>query len=292
VEIHHAGINYIDTYHRTGLYPNALPLTLGREGAGRIVRVGREVSNVAVDDLVVFFAQGCYAEYVAVDAASVFKLPTGIDTRTAAAAYLQGLTAHYLTCSTYPIKKDDIVLIHAAAGGTGSLIVQMAKLKGGKVIGTVGNDKKAELAKEAGADHIINYSNQDFEKEVKRITADQGVNCVYDGVGLATYEKSLKCLRKRGYLVLFGNASGPVPPISPLELTKAGSVFLTRPTLNDYIAGEALVTRSQELFNWLSKDQLHLTIAAEFPLSEAGKAHQLLEGRGIAGKILINVKQG
>ena len=290
VRIAHAGINYIDTYHRTGLYPNPLPLTIGREGSGVVVGLGGEVKDVGLGEKVVFFAQGAYAQYVAVEASAVFKLPDSVDTKTAAAAYLQGLTAHYLTTTTYPIKKGDWVLVHAAAGGTGSLVVQMSKLRGATVIGTAGSEEKLALAREAGADHVINYNTTDFLSEVKRLTNNVGVHVVYDGVGAATYEKSLKSLRKLGYFVCFGNASGPVPPIAPLDLTKYGSVFLTRPTLADYIATRSeLVARATELFAWIAEGRVKLRVAKLLPLERAREAHELLEGRGVAGKIVLEI---
>ena len=290
VQIHHAGINYIDTYHRTGLYPNPLPLTIGREGSGVVVQLGADVKEVVLGDRVVFFAQGAYAQYVAVEASAVFRLPDNVDTKTAAAVYLQGLTAHYLTTTTYPIKKGDWVLVHAAAGGTGSLVVQMAKLRGATVIGTAGSDEKVTIARAAGADHVINYNTTDFVAEVKRLTNNVGVHVVYDGVGAATYEKSLKSLRKLGYLVCFGNASGPVPPIAPLDLTKYGSVFLTRPTLADYIATRSdLVARASELFAWIASGSVKIRVAKLLPLERAREAHELLEGRSVAGKIVLEV---
>ena len=293
VEIHHAGINYIDTYHRSGLYPNPLPLTIGREGSGVVVQVGAEVKGIHEGQMVAFFAQGSYAEYVAVDSSAIVQLPKGVTTTTAAAAYLQGLTAHYLTTTTYPIKQGDSILVHAAAGGTGALVVQMAKLRGAStIIGTVGSAAKAEVARKAGCTHVINYAEDDFLVEVKKITNNAGCHVVYDGVGAATWERSMKSLRKLGYLVLFGNASGPVPPINPLELSKHGSVFLTRPTLGDYIADRAaLEWRATELFGWLAEGKLQLNIAKTLPLSEAEQGHELLEGRGVSGKIVLEVKK-
>ena len=292
VRIHHAGVNYIDTYHRTGLYPNPLPLTIGREGSGRVVQAGADVkdSEAAVGDTVVFFAQGSYAEYVAVEASSVYRVPIHVSTRDAAAAYLQGLTAHYLTSTTYPITRGEHVLVHAAAGGTGALIVQCAKLRGAVVIGTAGSEVKCGIAKEAGCDHVINYAASDFLTEVKRITQGAGVSAVYDGVGAATWERSIKSLRRRGYLVLFGSASGPVPPVNPLDLTKAGSIFLTRPTLADYLATRAeLLQRADELFGWIAQGKVKLNIAQVLPLSEASQAHELLESRKLSGKILLEI---
>ena len=293
VHIHHTGVNYIDTYHRTGMYPNPLPLTIGREGSGVVVQLGSDVKDVVLGDRVVFFAQGAYAQYVAVEASAVFRLPDTVDTKTAASVYLQGLTAHYLTTTTYPIKKGDWVLIHAAAGGTGSLVVQMAKMRGATVIGTAGSEDKVNIARAAGADHVINYNTTDFVAEVKRLTNNVGVHAVYDGVGAATYEKSLKSLRKLGYFVCFGNASGPVPPIAPLDLTKYGSVFLTRPTLADYIATRSdLVARASELFAWIAAGNVRVRVAKELPLERAREAHELLEGRGVAGKIILVVDDG
>ena len=290
VRIHHAGINYIDTYHRTGLYPNPLPLIIGREGAGVVVQAGADVKGLQVGQTVCFFAQGAYAEYVAVEQSAVVALPPGISTAMAAAAYLQGLTAHYLTTTTFPTKKGDVVLVHAAAGGTGALVVQMAKLRGATVIGTVGSEAKAEVARKAGCDHVINYASDDFLVEVRKLTNGAGVHCAYDGVGAATWERSLKSLRKLGLLVLFGNASGPVPPINPLDLLKHGSLFLTRPTLADYIADRAaLESRTKDLFGWLAEGKVTLTIAKTLPLSEAREAHELLESRGMSGKLVLEI---
>ena len=290
VQIGHSGVNYIDTYHRTGVYPNPLPLTIGREGSGVVVQIGSDVKDVVLEDRVVFFAQGAYAQYAAVEASAVFKLPDSVDTKTAAASYLQGLTAHYLTATTYPIKKGDWVLVQAAAGGTGSLIVQLAKLRGATVVGTAGSEDKVQVARAAGCDRVVNYNTTDFVSEVKRLTNNVGVHVVYDGVGAATYEKSLKSLRKLGYLVCFGNSSGPVPPIAPLDLTKYGSVFLTRPTLADYIATRSeLVARASELFAWIGNGSVKLRVAKVLPLDKAREAHELLESRGVAGKIVLEV---
>jgi len=218
-----------------------------------------------------------------------FVLPQEVDLKDAAAVLLQGLTAHYLVTSTYPVQKGDLVLVHAGAGGTGGLLIQMAKLRGATVITTVSNAEKEAIAKEAGADHVINYTTSDFHEAVTKITEGKGCNVVYDGVGKATWEQSLKSLKKRGYLVLFGNASGPVPPINPLLLTQNGSIFVTRPTLFDYVIGDEYVTRCTELFRWINEKKLTIRIAKEFDLDQAADAHRFLEGRRALGKVLLIV---
>jgi len=240
VNIEAVGVNYIDTYHRTGLYPGVLPLTLGVEGAGVVAAVGPDVSDLRVGDRVAYaLTQGSYAESAVVPAWKLVTLPAAIDFHLAAAAILQGMTAHYLTHSTYPLKPGDTALIHAAAGGMGLLLVQMAKQRGARVIGTVSTEEKAALARAVGADEIILYTHSDFEAEVKRLTDGQGVNVVYDSVGRTTFAKSLNCLKPRGYLVSFGQSSGPTPPFDPLLLSAKGSLFLTRPTLTNYTATRA-----------------------------------------------------
>lgn len=265
-----AGINFIDTYQRSGLYKVPLPFILGREGAGSVAEVGPNVTTYKVGDRVCFFAQGAYAKFVAVGVGALVKIPDNITYEQAAASLLQGLTAHYLTHSTYAIKKGDFILVHAGAGGTGRLIIQMAKMRGATVITTVSNAEKAAIAKEAGADHIINYSVDDFQTKVHEITAGKGCACVYDGVGLSTWEKSLKCVAKCGMLVLFGNSSGAVPPIDPLLLMTSGSVSMCRPTLADYLAGPGVKQgRVDDLFNGIASGQVTLLVAKTFPLDEA-----------------------
>ena len=289
VKIEAAGLNFVDTYHRTGLYPLELPLTLGLEGAGRVEAVGDGVSELQPGDMVAWSSvQGSYADYVAAPADSVVKLPDGVEAKTAAAAMLQGMTAHYLAYSTYPIQAGDTCLIHAAAGGVGLLLVQMAKQLGATVYGTVSTEEKAALAKGAGADEVIRYTEQDFEAEVKRLTDGRGVDVVYDSVAKATWEKSINSLRPRGYMVFFGNASGPVPPIDPLLLSQKGSLYITRPILGHYIATrEEFLSRANDLFSWIQAGQLKVRIGEEHPLAEAAEAHRRLEGRMTTGKVLI-----
>jgi len=285
-----AGVNYIDTYHRTGLYTLPLPAIIGREGSGVVEAVGKDVKGFKAGDRVAFLSQGAYAEKTVMPADSAVVIPEDMSLNEAAAIMLQGLTAHYLVTSTYPVKKGDYVLIHAGAGGTGGLLIQMAKLRGGIVITTVSSSEKAEIAKTAGADHIINYTTQNFQEEVKKITGGKGCEVVYDGVGKSTWEQSMKSLKKRGYLVLFGNASGAVPPINPLVLLQNGSLFLTRPTLYDYIAEKDEFTgRCKELFGWFKDRQVTVRIAAEFELSKAAEAHKFLEARLALGKVLLIV---
>ena len=283
------GLNYIDVYHRTGLYPLPLPLTIGNEGAGTVEAVGEGVSDLAVGDRVAYASNiGSYAEYIAAPVARLIKLPEKIDEQSAAAAMLQGMTAHYLVTSTYALKSGDTALIHAAAGGVGLLLIQMAKRIGAKVIGTVSTEAKAELAKDAGADEIIRYTEQDFEEEVKRITGGKGVQVVYDSVGKTTFLKSLKCLAPRGMLALFGQSSGAVEPFNPALLAQQGSVFLTRPSLFHYAATrKELEWRASEVLTWVTAGELKLRIEKTFPLAEAAQAHRQLEGRKTTGKVLL-----
>lgn len=283
------GINYIDVYHRTGLYPLPLPAVIGTEGAGRVDAVGPGVSEFAVGDEVAYAMKpGAYAEYAVVPAAQLVKLPAGIDSKQGAAAMLQGMTAHYLTTTTYPLKKGDAALVHAAAGGVGLLLIQMAKRVGARVFGTVSTEAKAQLAREAGADEVIFYSKQDFEQEVKRLTNGRGVQAVYDSVGKDTFLKSLNCLAPRGMLALFGQSSGPVPAFDPSLLAKGGSLFLTRPSLANYTATrEELSWRAGEVLSWVKNGTLRLRISATFALKDAAEAHRQLEGRKTTGKILL-----
>ncbi len=289
VRIEAAGVNFIDIYHRTGLYPNPLPFTPGIEGAGTVEAVGPGVTEVRAGDRVAYaLSLGAYAEYAIVPAWKLVPIPDGVNPSVAAAAMVQGMTAHYLTHSTYPLQPGDTVLIHAAAGGTGLLIVQMAKLRGARVIGTVSTPEKAQRAREAGADHVILYTQSDFEAEVKRLTEGRGVDVVYDSVGRTTFEKSLNCLRPRGLLVLFGQSSGPVPPIDPLQLSTKGSLFLTRPHLMHYVATrEELLERARAVFQWIQEGRVSIHIERVFPLSEAAAAHRVLAERRSTGKLLL-----
>ena len=289
VKIEAAGLNFIDIYMRTGLYKNPLPFTPGQEGAGSVEAVGPNVSEVKVGDRVAYTGvTGAYAAYAIVPSARLVKLPEGTDARTGAAAMLQGMTAHYLAHSTYPLKASDTALVHAAAGGVGLLLVQMAKRGGARVFGTVSTEAKAKLAKEAGADEVIRYTEQDFEAEMKRLTNGRGVEVVYDSVGKTTFEKSLNCLVPRGYLVLYGQSSGPVPAFDLAQLGAKGSLFITRPTLGHYtLTREELLQRSGDVLGWIRSGQLKLRIEQTFPLSDAAEAHQRLEGRLTTGKLLL-----
>ncbi len=291
VRIEYAGVNYIDTYHRAGLYKVPLPFTLGSEGAGVVTAVGSDVDTLRPGDRVAYTGVlGSYAEFAAVPADRLVRLPETVSTRQAAACMLQGMTAHYLATSTYPLRVGETCLVHAAAGGVGLLLTQVAKLRGAHVIGTVSTEEKARLAREAGADHVILYTEQDFEVEVKRITGGRGVDVVYDSVGRATFEKSLNCLRPRGMLVLFGQSSGPVPSFDPQVLNQKGSLFLTRPSLAHYIATrEELAERAGDVLKWVGTGQLKLRTEFEFPLAEAAAAHRALEGRQTTGKVLLRV---
>jgi NADPH2:quinone reductase len=290
VKIAAAGVNFIDVQHRAGRYkPPALPFTLGSEAAGTVTAVGAGVSEVAVGDRVAYaMVLGSYAERAIVPARKLVKVPSAVDLKTAAAVMLQGLTAHYLTHSTFALKQGDTALVHAAAGGAGQLITQVARLRGATVYGTVGGAAKAEIARAAGAASTIDYRTQDFAAEIKRLTNGRGVDVVYDSVGKDTFDKSLDCLRPRGMLALFGFSSGPVAPFDPAVLGAKGSLFLTRPGLNQYIATrEELVARANDLFAWLAAGKLKITIDREWPLAEAARAHEALEGRRSAGKLLL-----
>ena len=289
VKIEAIGLNYIDIYQRTGLYPLKTPFTLGMEGAGVVDAVGANVTEVRKGDRVAYAMHlGSYAEHAIVPAWKLAPLPQAIDSRAGAAAMLQGMTAHYLTRDTYPLKKGESALIHAAAGGVGLLLIQIAKRLGATVFGTVSTEQKAQLAKEAGADEVILYTKADFAAEVKRLTNGAGVHVVYDSVGKDTFEKSLDCLRPRGYLVLFGQSSGPVPPFNLGTLAAKGSLFVTRPTLVHYAATrEELLERTSDLFNWIAKGELKLRIDKTFPLSQAAEAQRQLEARKTTGKVLL-----
>ena len=283
VKIAAAGVNYIDTYFRTGLYPSPLPIMLGNEGAGTVEAVGPDVSSVRPGDRVAYgMWRGSYAEYAVVPVSQLVKIPDSLDFQTAAAAMLQGMTAHYLTHSTYPLKAGDSCLIHAAAGGVGLLLVQMAKMLGARVIGTVGTDEKAQQAKAAGADEVVVYSKEDFVAKAK------GMHVVYDSVGKSTFMSSLDCLRPRGMMVSFGNSSGPAPEIAPLLLAQKGSLFLTRPTLASYTASvEELDWRAGDVLKWIAEGKLKLHIHKVYPLRDAAQAHRDLEGRGTTGKLIL-----
>jgi NADPH2:quinone reductase len=289
IKIAAIGVNFIDVYYRTGLYKAELPVSIGMEAAGAVEAIGPEVTDVAVGDRVAYaMARGSYAEYAAVPTWQLVKMPSSLDYQAAAASMLQGMTAHYLTHSTFPLSSNDTALVHAAAGGTGLLIVQMAKMRGAQVIGTVSTPAKADLAREAGADQVILYSEADFEAEVKTLTWNRGVDVVYDSVGASTFLKSLNSLRPRGMMVSFGNASGPVPAFSPLLLAQKGSLFLTRPTLANYTSTtEELHWRAGDVLEWVASGKLKTRIHRTYPLSEAAQAHQDLEGRATSGKLLL-----
>ncbi len=289
VRIEAAGVNFIDVYQRTGLYKNPLPYGLGLEGAGVVEAVGGGVTTVRVGDRVAWTGiPGSYATHNVVPADKLVTLPAGVDARAGASAMLQGMTAHYLAHSTYPLKAGDTCVVHAAAGGVGLLLCQMAKRAGARVIGTVSTEEKAKLAREAGAHDVILYTRQDFEAEVKRLTGGKGVQVIYDSVGKDTFEKGFNCLAMRGYMVLYGASSGPVAPLDPQALNAKGSLFLTRPSLFHYTATrEDLAKRAGDVLGWIQKGELKLRIGATFPLAEAAKAHQDLEGRRTTGKVLL-----
>ena len=289
VKISAAGVNYIDVYFRQGQYPAALPFVDGQEAAGVVTKVGSDVKSVKPGDRVAYTGVlGAYADYASVPADRLVRIPDKLDDRQAAAAMLQGMTAHYLVKSTYPLKPGDTVLIHAAAGGVGLLLVQMAKSLGARVIGTVGSEEKAKLAREAGADEAIIYTLADFEAETKRLTDNKGVDVVYDGVGKSTFDKDMNVLRPRGYLVLFGAASGPVAPLDPSKLSQKGSLFLTRPTLAHHIATrEELEHRAADVLGMIAAGKLKLRIEHVYQLEQAQQAHRDLEGRKTTGKLLL-----
>lgn len=289
VKIAAIGVNFIDVYFRTGVYKAPSPIAIGNEAAGVIHQVGAGVTEFAPGDRVAYaMARGSYAEYALVPAAQVVKVPDAVPLETAAAVLLQGLTAHYLTRSVFPLKAGDTCLVHAAAGGTGALLVQMAKHLGARVFGTVSSAAKAAVAREAGADEVLNYTEQDFAAESRRLTGGRGVDVVYDGVGRSTFDKSLDSLRVRGMLALFGASSGPVPPFEPAMLNAKGSLFLTRPGLAHYIATrDELVWRASEVFDLLAQGAVRVRIDATFPLEQAADAHRALEGRQTIGKLLL-----
>jgi NADPH:quinone reductase len=283
------GLNFIDVYHRIGLYPLPMPFIPGMEGAGTVEAVGPDVTEVSVGDRVAYAMQiGAYAEFAAVPAWKLVRIPEGVDERSAAALMLQGMTAHYLTTSVYPLKAGETALVHAAAGGAGLLLVQLAKRLGARVIGTVGTPAKAELARNAGADDVIIYTESDFELETRRLTDGRGVQVVYDSVGRDTFLKSINCLSPRGMLALYGQSSGPVAPFDPALLAQKGSLFLTRPSLAHYAATrEELLWRAGELLTLVESGKLNLRIGNTFPLTEAAEAHRQIEGRATTGKVLL-----
>ncbi len=289
VKVEAVGLNFVEIYHRKGLYADTLPFTPGDEFAGIVDAVGPGVTDVQIGERVATASgQGGYAEFALCQAAKLVSVPPSITLKLAAAVLLQGMTAHYLALSTYPLHPDDTALVHAAAGGVGQLLVQIAKMRGAQVIATVSTQEKAAIARQAGADDVILYTQQDFEAEVKRLTNGRGVNVVYDGVGQATFEKSLNSLQIRGYMVLYGQASGPVPPLNPQILNQKGSLFLTRPALGAYVkTREELIERSTDLFNWIKSGKLNVQIDRTFPLKEAAAAQTYMENRATKGKVLL-----
>jgi NADPH2:quinone reductase len=291
VRVKAAGVNFIDVYHRTGLYPLSLPFTPGVEAAGTVEAVGAEVTEVKPGDRVAYaMTPGAYAELAVVPSWKLVRVPEGTSLDQAAAAMLQGMTAHYLSHSTYPLAPGQTALVHAAAGGVGLLLVQMAKKRGARVFGTVSTEEKAEAARRAGADVVIRYTEEDFEAAVKRETGGRGVEVVYDSVGKTTFEKSLRCLKPRGMLALYGQSSGPVPPFDPAELAKGGSLFLTRPSLAHYaLDREELLKRAGDVLSQVASGDLELTIDRKLPLARAAEAHRLLEARKTSGKLLLEV---
>lgn len=283
------GVNFLDVYQRKGRYQGSMPFTLGQEAAGVVEAVGPNVTEVKPGDRVAYASvQGSYAEYAVVPAWRLIPIPTDLEASQATAAMVQGMTAHYLTHSTYPLKTGETALVHAAGGGTGQLLVQVAKLCGARVIGTASSEEKAAFAREAGADEVIRYTEVDFEAEVKRLTDNKGVDVVYDSVGKDTFDKGLNCLRPRGYMVLYGASSGPVPPMDPMVLLSKGSVYLTRPYLGHYTADrEELHKRVTDIFNWMSEGKLKIRIDQTFPLADVADAQRYLEDRKSKGKVLL-----
>jgi NADPH2:quinone reductase len=288
VHVEAAGVNYIDIYDRTGVYAQALPATIGREGGGTVTEVGEGVSEFKSGDRVAWaMVPGSYAEYCVLPAHRLVPVPDGVSSTLAAAVMLQGMTAHYLTRTTYPLKQGDTCLVHAAAGGVGLLLCQMAKARGARVIGTVSTDEKAALARDAGADEIIFYTRQDFAAEVKRLG---GTNVIYDGVGKATFEAGFDCLRPRGMMVVFGQSSGKPPPVDPQTLNSKGSLFVTRPTIANYISDRAeLLERAADVLGAVRDGSLKVRLHQTFPLAQAGDAHTALEGRQSAGKLVLEI---
>jgi NADPH2:quinone reductase len=294
VRVEASGVNFIDVYRRSGAYPAELPLILGEEGAGVVEAVGASVSGVAPGDRVAWSkASGSYATHVLARAGALVPVPAGVSTRDAAAAMLQGMTAHYLAHSTFPLKPRDICLVHAAAGGVGLLLVQMAKRAGARVFGTTSTDDKAKLAREAGADEIIDYTRLPFDEIVRARTGGRGVDVVYDSVGLTTFDRSLLSLRPRGMLVLFGQSSGRVPPFDLQVLNQRGSLFVTRPTLGDYVATRAeLLERGGAVLGAIARGELRIRVHETYPLARAADAHRALESRKTSGKLLLTQEEG
>lgn len=290
VDVESAGLNFIDTYHRSGIYPLDFPFTPGVEGAGTVAAVGEEVSDIAVGDRVGWVdALGTYAGRQVVPARSSIPIPDDLETDVVAAVLLQGMTAHYLANDTFSLSRGDNCLIHAGAGGVGLLLTQIARMSDAYIITTVGTREKAELSRAAGADEVIVYSETDFQEAVEDLVGPNEIDVVYDGVGAATFEKGLDVLRPRGMMVTFGNASGPVPEISPLILARKGSIFLTRPTMAHYLQSrKELLDRANDLFDWITAGTLDVRIGAEYPLEQAADAHRALEGRQTTGKVLLH----
>lgn len=289
VEVEAAGVNFIDVYHRNGLYPLEMPFVLGLEGAGTIAEVGSDVTDRKVGDRVAWAdGSGSYAELLAVDANHLVRVPDGVPEDTAAAVMLQGLTAHYLATDTHPLSAEDTCLIHAGAGGVGLLLTQMAKISGATVVTTVGSSAKRTVSKNAGADHVFVYSDNDFGDAIMAQIGTRPFDVIYDGVGKATFNRGLDLLKPRGLMVTFGNASGPVPEMAPLVLARKGSLYLTRPTLSDYVATQQeLERRSGDLFRWIEEGRLDVRVGATLRLWEAAEAHRALEGRATTGKVLL-----
>jgi NADPH2:quinone reductase len=290
IRVEAAGVNFIDIYQRSGAYKLATPFVPGQEAAGTIAAVGAGVTGWAVGDRVACYADGlaAYAEYAIAPVDRIVRLPDGVTTAQAAAVMLQGMTAHYLACTTYPLRPGDSCLVHAAAGGVGLLLCQLAKRRGARVIGTVSTAAKEALARAAGADDVIRYTETDFAAELKRLTGGKGVQVIYDSVGKTTFTAGLGCLAPRGMMVLFGQSSGAVEPLDPQVLNKRGSLFLTRPTLAHYVATRAeLEQRSGDLFGWLRDGTLTMHIDRRFPLAQAAEAHRALASRGTTGKVLL-----
>jgi NADPH:quinone reductase len=289
VRVHYSGVNFLDTYHRTGLYPVSLPFTPGSEAAGEVDAIGPDVTEFRLGDRVAYASErGSYAEFAIVPASKLVAVPPEVPLETAAAVMLQGMTAHYLACDTFPLGPGHCALVHAAAGGVGLLLVQVARLRGARVIGTTSTTGKAELARAAGADDVVLYTEQNFVEQVRASTGGRGVDVVYDSVGATTFHDSLRSLRPRGMLVSFGQSSGPVPPIDPLLLSRLGSLFLTRPTLAHYTAERSeLVRRAGDVLGWVRDGRLDVRVDRVLPLDDAAAAHRLLESRATAGKLLL-----
>lgn len=289
VAVRAAGVNFIDTYQRTGLYPIEPPFTSGMEGSGVVRELGEGVADFRVGDRVAWTScQGSYAEYLVGSAENMVPVPDGLELESAAGVLLQGMTAHYLVNDTFALSPGDRALVHAGAGGVGLLLIQMAKRVGAEVFTTVGSDQKGRLAASAGADHVINYRQGDFGEAVEKIAGPRPLDVIYDGVGASTFDRGLTLLRPRGMMATFGNASGPVPPVSPLRLTQEGSLFLTRPTLFDYVSTRSeLLKRASDVFEMVVKGDLSLRIGAGLPMREASEAHRMLEGRATTGKVIL-----